>query len=236
MLKPVPLVFLVDVDNTLLDNDRFIDELSAHLVQAFGSEQSKRYWRAFDELRSRLGYADYLGAVQHLRNGCDNEEELLRMSSFLLDYPFRARLYPGAMALLAHLRKLGQTALLSDGDMVFQPRKIQCSGLWEAVGGQVLIYVHKERMLAAIQRRFPARHYVMIDDKPLLLAAMKRAMGSRLTILFVRQGHYAAEAINRRISPAADISVERIGDLCALNMSDLSIAAATDLAANEDMP
>ncbi|WP_207884564.1 HAD family hydrolase [Pseudomonas sp. 30_B] len=236
MLKTQPLVILVDVDNTLLDNDRFVDDLSAHLVRAFGRAQSERYWQAFDALRSQFGYADYLGALQRLREGCDNQAELLRMSAFLLDYPFRSRLYPGALDTLEHLCGLGRTVLLSDGDMVFQPRKVQRSGLWEAVDGQALIFVHKERMLAAVQRHFPAVHYVMIDDKPLLLASMKRAMGPRLTSLFVRQGHYAAEANTRRITPAPDIGVECIGDVRALRQSDLVNAGANALPTCEAIP
>lgn len=236
MLKTQPLVILVDVDNTLLDNDRFVDDLSAHLVRAFGRAQSERYWQAFDALRSQFGYADYLGALQRLREGCDNQAELLRMSAFLLDYPFSSRLYPGALDTLEHLCGLGRTVLLSDGDMVFQPRKIQRSGLWEAVDGQALIFVHKERMLAAVQRHFPAVHYVMIDDKPLLLASMKRAMGPRLTSLFVRQGHYAAQANTRRIAPAPDIGVECIADVGALRLSDLVNAGTRALPTCEETP
>jgi len=213
---PSDTVFLLDVDNTLLDNDRFSSDLDARLERDFGAAQRGRYREIYAALRDQLGYADYLGAVQAFRAGLDEDVDLLQMSTFLLDYPFAERLYPQALDTIAHLHALGTPVVLSDGDIVFQPRKIQRSGLWDAVHGRVLVYLHKERMLDAMQRRFPARHYVMVDDKPHLLAAMKTAMGDRLSTIFVQQGHYARGAIDDAISPAPDITIARIADLLKL--------------------
>jgi FMN phosphatase YigB (HAD superfamily) len=206
-------VFLVDCDNTLLDNDRVQSDLRDHLAREFGSDSRDRYWAIFESLRGELGYADYLGALQRYRLGDMNDPRLLLMSSYLVDYPFADRLYDGALAALAHLRRLGAPVILSDGDVVFQPRKIQRSGLWEAVDGHVLIYIHKEQMLDAVAQRYPARHYVMIDDKLRILAAMKDAWGDRLVTVFARQGHYAFDPANIAAYPAAAWSVDHIRDL-----------------------
>ena len=207
------IVFLVDCDNTLLDNDRVQDDLRAHLAREFGTDSRDRYWAIFEALRAELGYADYLGALQRYRLGDMNDPRLLLMSSYLVDYPFADRLYTGALAALAHLRRLGRVVILSDGDVVFQPRKIQRSWLWEAVDGHVLIYIHKEEMLDAVGQRYPARHYVMIDDKLRILAAMKNAWRERLTTVFARQGHYAFDPVNIAAYPPAAMSVDCIGDL-----------------------
>jgi FMN phosphatase YigB (HAD superfamily) len=207
------VVFLLDCDNTLLDNDRVARDLSAHLEAEFGAESRDRYWRIFEELRAELGYTDYLGALQRYRLGAMNDPRLLRMSSFLVDYPFAERLYPLALAVLARLRRRGPTVILSDGDVVFQPRKIQRSGLWDAVEGRVLVYIHKERMLDAVERRYPARHYVMVDDKLRILSAMKQILGDRLTTVFPRQGHYALDPRELSAYPPADLAIDAIGDL-----------------------
>ena len=226
MLSSNETVFLLDVDNTLFDNDRFGADLGNRLEQGFGVAGRQRYWTIYNALREELGYADYLWALQKFRVGLDDDlPELLQMSAFVLDYPFAARLYPRALETIAHLRTLGLPVILSDGDVVFQPRKIQRSGIWEAVDGRVLIYLHKERMLDAMQHRFPAAHYVMIDDKPQLLAAMKRILGTRLTTVFVRQGHYAAESVNAAIDPLPDRAFERIGDLLDCQLPDFFVAA-----------
>jgi FMN phosphatase YigB (HAD superfamily) len=211
------VVFLLDVDNTLLDNDRFAADLRARLTQDFGVAECERYWTIYNGLRQQLGYADYLAALQQFRNGCREDQELLLMSDFLLDYPFAERPYARAFKAIAHLRKIGLPVVLSDGDMVFQPRKIQRSGIWDAVDGRVMICTHKESSLPAMQKRFPASHYAMVDDKPQLLAAMKRAMGDNLTTVFVRQGHYAVESATAAIDPLPDRVIERIGDLCDLD-------------------
>jgi FMN phosphatase YigB (HAD superfamily) len=207
------IVFLFDVDNTLLDNDSVVDDLRRHIETEFGVSTRDRYFAIFEELRADLGYADYLGALQRYRLEDRCDPRLLTMSSFLVDYPFEDRLYPGALEVLEHAGRIGKTVILSDGDVVFQPRKVQQSGLWEAVGGRVLIYIHKEQMLDDVTRRYPARRYVMADDKLRILAAMKQVWGDRLTTVFPRQGHYALDPENIAAYPPADISVERIGDL-----------------------
>jgi FMN phosphatase YigB (HAD superfamily) len=211
------IVFLVDCDNTLLDNDRVQSDLRDHLAREFGSDSRDRYWAIFESLRAELGYADYLGALQRYRLGDMNDPRLLLMSSYLVDYPFADRLYEGALAALAHLRRLGPAVILSDGDVVFQPRKIQRSGLWEAVDGHVLIYIHKEQMLDAVATGYPARHYVMVDDKLRILAAMKQVLGRRLTTIFARQGRYALDPGDIAAYPAADMSIDRIADLIHWN-------------------
>ena len=214
------VVFLVDIDNTLLDNDRFGADLNDTLTQAFGADQCARYWQLYEELRDSSGYADYLGALQRFRAGLENDPALLKMSRYLLDYPFAERLYPDALETLAHLRSLGPTAILSDGDIVFQPRKIQSSGVWNAVAGEVLVYIHKQHMLVGIQQRYPAAHYVMVDDKPHILTEMKRGMGDKLTTVFVEQGHYAADAVAAGLELEPDRRIARIGDLRQLKLID----------------
>lgn len=232
MLSASEIVFLLDVDNTLVDNDRFGADLGARLDQLFGEVERKRYWTIYNALREELGYADYLAALQKFRVGLDEDlPDLLQMSSFLLEYPFAERLYPLALEAIAHLRTLGLPVILSDGDMVFQPRKIQRSGIWNAVDGRVLVYLHKERMLEAMQQRYPAMHYVMIDDKPQLLAAMKRMLGAKLTTVFVRQGHYAMDSATAMIDPAPDLSIERIGDLLDLELLNFVAPEQSSLAA-----
>ena len=218
------VVFLLDVDNTLLDNDRFAADLGDRLEQAFGATERDRYWAIYAQLRDELGYADYLGALQRFRAGLDNDPALLQMSPWLLDYPFAERLYPHALDTIAHLRSLGPTAILSDGDVVFQPRKIQHAGLWAALDGNVLIYLHKQQMLVAMQQRYPAAHYVMVDDKPQILADMKQRLGRRLTTVFVRQGHYAAAA-PVELQSAADITIACIGELRGRKLEDFLPAA-----------
>ena len=213
MLAVDNVVFLLDVDNTLLDNDRFAADLGARLQQGFGAAGRDRFWALFAKLRDDLGYADYLGALQAFRAGVDDDADLLQMSAYLLEYPFAQRLYPRALESIAHLRTLGLPVVMSDGDVVFQPRKVQRARLWEAVEGRVLIYVHKERMLDDVERRYPAGHYVMVDDKLRILAAMKSVWWDRLTTVFPRQGHYALDPGNIAEYPAADLTLERIGDL-----------------------
>ena len=219
------VVFLLDVDNTLLDNDHVVADLRQHLLRYFGRASADRYWTIFEQLRVEIGYADYLGALQRYRahelSDAMNDPGLLQMSMFLIDYPFAERLYAGALLAIEHLRRAGPVAILSDGDVVFQPRKVQRSGLWDAVDGRVLIFIHKELMLDAVQRRYPARRYVMVDDKPRILAAMKKTLGERLTTVFVRQGHYATDAQAVASHAPADITLERIGGLLDLDPSAL---------------
>lgn len=207
------VVFLLDVDNTLLDNDAVIDDLKRHLIHTFGVEREQRYWAIFEELRRELGYADYLGALQRYRIERPRDPHLLGLSIFLLHYPFADRLYPRALDVIARLRRQGPVVILSDGDVVFQPRKVERAGLWAAVDGEVLIYIHKEQMLDDVERRYPASRYVMVDDKIRILTAMKAIWQERLTTVFVRQGHYAHDVQLVSSYPAADVAVERIGDL-----------------------
>jgi FMN phosphatase YigB (HAD superfamily) len=220
MLTGADVVFLLDVDNTLLDNDRFAADLGDRLEQAFGAAERARYWAIFGRLREQQGLADYLGSLQAFRTGLDDHPQLLAMSEFLLEYPFAARLFPRALEAVAHLSTFGRPVVLSDGDIVFQPRKIQRSGIWHAVEGRVMIYLHKERVLDHMQQRYPAGHYVMVDDKPNLLAAMKSTLGDKLTTVFVRQGHYALAPESNSVEPAPDLTIERIEDLIDHNLTD----------------
>ena len=213
------MVFLFDVDNTLLDNDRVVNDLRKHLETHFGAPIRDRYFAIFEELRTQLGYADYLGALQRYRQENPTEHKLLRMSSFLVDYPFANRLYPNALDAIEHCKQWGRVVVLSDGDVVFQLRKIERSGIAESVDGQVLIYIHKEQMLADVQARYPADHYVLIDDKVRILTAVKTVWGGRLTTVFPKQGHYAKDLATVRSYPDPDITLERIGDLVELEFS-----------------
>ena len=225
MPEPAPLVFLFDVDNTLLDNDRVAADLRRHLAQTFGEARGDRYWMVFEDLRKELGYADYLGALQRYRIEEPHDPNLLQVSSYLVDYPFANRLFPGSLDVLERLGQYGPTVILSDGDVVFQPRKVERSGLFDAVAGRVLIYIHKEHELNDVAARFPARHYVLIDDKLRILTAVKKIWGARVTTIFPRQGHYALDPAEVAKYPPADITVERIGDLVNFDLSAVSLAS-----------
>ena len=217
MTASVPLVFLLDVDNTLFDNDGFRADLSARLERDFGAAARDRYWALYEQRRERLGYADYLGALQDFSNDQEPCTPLLQMSAYLLDYPFAQRLYSRALEAIAYLQRIGQPVVLSDGDAVFQPRKVQRSGIWDAVAGRVLIYPHKQHELESVRRLCPGEHYVMVDDKPWLLDAMKSLMGLRLTTVFERQGHYAHESPPVALHVPPDLTIEHIGDLMGLD-------------------
>jgi len=210
------LVCLLDVDNTLLDNDRVTADLKRFLEREVGPERTRRYWELFEQLRRELGYADYLGALQRYRDEYPRDPHVLHLSPYLIDYPFANRLYPESLDVIERLKELGQVAILSDGDVVFQPRKVDRAGLTSAVDDNVLIYVHKERELEDVAARFPAEHYVVIDDKLRILAAIKNVWGDRVTTVFPRQGHYAFDPAILAAEPAADISVDRIGDILRL--------------------
>ncbi len=220
-----PVVFLVDVDNTLLDNDRVVADLMRHLEREVGHERQQRYWSIFEELRSELGYADYLGALQRYRVEHPRDPHLLTVSYFLINYPFANRLFPNSLDVLEHLRAWGPTVILSDGDVVFQPRKVERSGLFEAVERNVLIYIHKEVELEDVERRYPAERYVLIDDKLRILAAVKKVWGQRVTTVFPRQGHYATDPKALAGHPPADVTIERIGELLDYDLTRLLAAA-----------
>jgi len=220
-MTPSPIVFLVDVDNTLLDNDWIQNDLKRHLEREFGAACRERYWAILEQLFTDLGYRDYLGALQRYRVEHPQDIHLLSMSSYLVDYPFANRLYPGSLDVLERFRSWGQTVILSDGDVVFQPRKIERSGIFEAVEGNVLIYIHKEEELEDVERRYPAQHYVLVDDKLRILTAVKRAWKSRVTTVFARQGQYAQDRNILAQCPPADLTVNRIGDLLDYDLNAL---------------
>jgi FMN phosphatase YigB (HAD superfamily) len=208
-----PIVFLIDVDNTLLDNDAIQQDLKDHLERSYGRAARERYWKILEDLFAELGYRDYLGALQRYRVEHPREVELLSMSSFLIDYHFADRLFPGALKVLERLSRLGTTVILSDGDVVFQPHKVERAGLADAVDGRVLIYIHKEEALDDVERRYPAERYVLVDDKLRILAAVKQLWGERVTTVFARQGSYAHDPTMLDAYPPADVTIERIADL-----------------------
>jgi FMN phosphatase YigB (HAD superfamily) len=216
-----PVVFLLDVDNTLLDHDRVIGDVMRHLEREVGPERQEQYWKIFEELRTEIGYADYLGALQKYRLEQPHDSHVLAVSSYLINYPFANRLFPESLDVIDHLKQWGTTVIVTDGDVVFQPRKVERSGLFDAVDGNVLIYVHKERELADVERRYPADHYVMVDDKLRLLTAIKETWMSRVTTIFVRQGRYARDPQMLSGYPPADITVERIGLLLSFDLETL---------------
>jgi FMN phosphatase YigB (HAD superfamily) len=222
------LVFLFDVDNTLLDNDRVTEDLRHFMEREIGADRQQRYWEILEKLRAELGYVDYLGTLQRYRAEYPHNSSILKVSLYLIKYPFANRLFPNALDAVEHVKQWGTAAILSDGDAVFQPRKIECSGLWEAVDSNVRIYVHKETELADVAKKLPAEHYVMIDDKLKLLAAIKEQWKERVTTIFVKQGHYARDPKNVAMYPAADLSIERIGDLLQLGPAQF-VSAAKDM-------
>jgi FMN phosphatase YigB (HAD superfamily) len=218
-------VFFFDVDNTLLDNDRVSDDLKRHLAGKVGEESAKRYWEIFELLRIELGYADYLGSLQRYRLERPRDPKLLAVSRFMINYPFANRLFPESLDAVEYAKKLGQAAILSDGDVVFQPRKIDRSGLYEVFDGHVLIYIHKELELDDVEAKYPATHYVMVDDKVRILAAIKKYWGSRVTTIFPRQGHYAMDLAEVAKYPKPDITIERIGELQKYSLEQILAAA-----------
>lgn len=220
------VVFLLDVDNTLLDNDRVIVDLKRYLMREVGAGCADHYFEIFDQLRAELGYADYLGALQRYRVLYPRDPRLLAVSSFLVNYPFANRLFPSSLDVLEHLAGFGPTVILTDGDVVFQPRKIERSGLGAAVEKRILVYIHKERELDDVAQRFPAEHYVLVDDKLHILAAVKQVWGPRVTTVFPRQGHYAHDPSILLSYPPADVSIDRIGDLLEYDVPTL-LGAAT---------
>ena len=221
------IVFLFDVDNTLLNNDRVAEDLKQHLTSKVGGASSRRYWEIFEQLRSELGYADYLGALQRYRIENPRNPELLEVSHFMINYPFANRLYPESLAAVEYAQQLGRAVILSDGDVVFQPLKVDRSGLGEAFAGRVLIYIHKELELGDVEAKYPAKHYVMVDDKVRILAAIKQNWGARVTTIFPRQGHYALDKALVAQYPPPDITLESIGELQKYSLDQILSAAKT---------
>jgi FMN phosphatase YigB (HAD superfamily) len=218
-------VFLFDVDNTLLDNDRVAEDLKRYLANQVGEASEQRYWEIFEQLRTELGYADYLGALQRYRIERPRDPKLLAVSHFLIDYPFANRLFPESLDAVGYAQRLGRAVILSDGDVVFQPRKVDRSGLYEVFEGHVLIYIHKELELDDVEAKYPAAHYVMVDDKVRILAAIKKHWGARVTTVFPRQGHYALDAAEVAKYPKPDITIERIGELQKYSLEAILAAA-----------
>lgn len=218
-------VFLFDVDNTLIDNDRVAEDLKRHLSSKVGEASDLRYWEIFEQLRTELGYADYLGALQRYRVERPRDPKLLEVSYFMVNYPFANRLYPESLDAVEYARRMGRAVILSDGDVVFQPRKVDRSGLYETFQGHVLIYVHKELELEDVEAKYPAAHYVMVDDKVRLLAAIKKYWGARVTTVFPRQGHYALDAALVAQYPKPDITLQRIGELQKYSLEQMLAAA-----------
>jgi FMN phosphatase YigB (HAD superfamily) len=225
MTSQSPLVFLVDVDNTLVDNDAIQQDLKDHIEQTYGVASRDRYWKILEDLFVELGYRDYIGALNRYRGEHPFDVELLSMSHFLMDYPFADRLYPKALDVLKRLRSLAPTVVLSDGDVVFQPRKVELAGIADAVAGNVLIYIHKEEALADVERRYPARRYVLVDDKLRILDAVKKVWADRVTTVFPRQGQYAHDPKVIAALPKPDVTIERIGDLLDLDLPSLLATA-----------
>ena len=215
----VKTVFLFDVDNTLLDNDRVTADLRKYLEKEVGAERSGRYWEIFEELRSELGYADYLGTLQRYRVEHPYDSHLLAVSTYLVNYPFANRLYPNSIDVIEHCKQFGTVVILTDGDVVFQPRKVERSGLFEAVDGNILIYIHKEQELKDVERRFPAERYVLVDDKVRILSAIKGIWGQKVTTIFPVQGHYALDKESVAKYPVPDIAVDRIGQILDLPLN-----------------
>jgi len=218
-------VFLFDVDNTLIDNDRVAEDLKRHLASKVGEASEQRYWEIFEQLRTELGYADYLGALQRYRVERPRDPKLLEVSYFMVNYPFANRLYPESLDAVEHVRRMGRPVILSDGDVVFQPRKVDRSGLYDTFQGHVLIYVHKELELEDVEAKYPAAHYVMVDDKVRLLTAIKKFWGARVTTVFPRQGHYALDVALVAQFPKPDITIERIGELQKYSLEEILAAA-----------
>jgi FMN phosphatase YigB (HAD superfamily) len=215
------LVFLFDIDNTLVDNDHVQADLKQHLATNYGPDARDRYWEILEQLRTELGYVDYLGALERYRLEALHRPEILRMSNWMIDYPFAERLYPGALDAVRHVRKWGLPVVLSDGDAVFQPRKVERSGIWKEFEDRVLIYVHKEEELDDVERLYPARHYVLIDDKLRILTTAKKIWGDRVTTVFPKQGHYALDPAIYTQFPAADVELSKIGDLVKYDLKQL---------------
>jgi FMN phosphatase YigB (HAD superfamily) len=216
-----PVVFLLDIDNTLVNNDAVVADLMKHLERDVGVEQQKRYWGFFEQLRGELGYADYLGALQRYRVAYPRDFKILDASMYLVDYPFANRLFPDSLDAIEHARQMGKAIILSDGDVVFQPHKIYRSGIYDAIDGEVLIYIHKETELADVAQRYPADHYVLVDDKVRILAEVKRQWGTRVTTVFPRQGHYANDPKEVAKYPEPDFTIERIGEFLKFDLDTL---------------
>ncbi len=219
---PPRLVFLLDVDNTLLDNDALKAEIGSRIQMLVGVELARRFWVVYEQVRQQAEFVDYPATLDRFINQYGDASQPVQLRQIFESLPFASFLFPDVIETLRHLRSLGTVAILSDGDQVFQPLKIRKSGLEEAVGGNVLIYVHKERELQRVFAQYPADHYVMVDDKPRILSALEEECPSRFTTVFVLQGHYAREG---EYEPVPDIVVHHFADLAGFTLEQFLAGA-----------
>ena len=235
-MTPNSIVFLVDVDDPLLDNDRIQNDLRNNLEREFGQGNRDRYWVMQEEMSQEAGCRDYLRALQRYRSENPTDVRILSMSSFLADYPFANRLYPGALDVLERFRSWDQTVILSDGDLVFQPRRVERSGISEVVEGHVFIYVHKQEALEDVWKRYPARHYVLVDDKLRILTAVKKGWGDGVTAVFPRQGKFAHDRAVIAANPTSDVTVARASDLLGFELLALLATSQPTKNRNPNLP
>jgi FMN phosphatase YigB (HAD superfamily) len=216
------LAFLLDVDNTLLANDEVKEDLDHRLRKVLGNELTARFWETYEQVRHEQGVVDIPLSLTRLRAEVSesqlDKQTYQQVHAIFDTYPFFQRLYPHVIETLHYLRTLGLTIIVSDGDQYFQEEKIVNSHLAEAVEGRVLIYIHKQQHLEEILQRYPADHFVMVDDKAGILADCKALLGNRLTTVFVKQGKYAQEPLPTHFVP--DITIEHIGDLPTFSADD----------------
>jgi hypothetical protein len=202
------LVFLLDVDNTLLDNDRAKEDMAARVEDLVGAERAARWWELYEQVRQETDVVDYPRTLTRYRAVFPDEPRFPHLADFILGLPYAGYVYPGALETLTYLRTLGTTVIVSDGDAVYQAAKIARAGLAAAVDDHVLIFLHKEGRIEDVRQRYPAEHYLLIDDKLRILARLKGILGDLVTTLHVAQGHYASS--ERGIYPAADLEVPSI--------------------------
>ncbi len=217
-------VFLLDVDNTLLDNDQVRTQLEAAVTDAVGPARATRLWEIYEAVREELDFVNFPETLERFSRECDEVACLGRLSSILYGFPFAECLYPGALQAIHHVKSLGLPVILSDGDQLFQRYKIRAAGLETAVDGRVLVYVHKEQSTDDIRKRYPATHYVMVDDKPRIHTAMKAVLGDQVTTVMVCQGKYAADPAQHDY-PDPDVTLDSIQDLVQLTAAQLSVSA-----------
>ncbi|MGI8644014.1 MAG: HAD family hydrolase [Thermomicrobiales bacterium] len=216
------ITILLDVDNTLLDNDAAKSELDRRIRDHLGDPRADIFWQAYEAVRAETSVVSYpctLANFWHESDSTASIETRSELADLVMEFPYAEFLYPGAMDAIAHLRQFGRVAILSDGDPAYQPSKIARAGIVQAVDGYVLVYGHKEEHLDEITAAFPADHYLLVEDKPENLTKVRAGLdGAPFTGILVRQGKYAGVA---GADAAADITLDQVGDLCTLDLSDL---------------
>jgi len=216
------LVFLLDVDDTLLDNDRVKSDIAARLSEILPEEGTRLFWQLYEEVRKELSVVSYPETLRRFSAAWSDKAQVQQITDMINNWPYTQYVYPGTMPAIRHMDTMGNVAILSDGDLDYQPRKIAAAGLADAVGPEdVLIYTHKDECLADVRRRLPAGHYVLVDDKEEILAHAKEMFGNDMTTVWVKQGHYAHDPARYR-KPDPDIVLETIGDICGLSKEDFS--------------